>query len=56
MLKHMQVLGGMGSSREVAIYADGDGDFHPYFDWDLSLTSNAEPVRDRNGDVLFDAG
>lgn len=25
MLKYMQRLGGIGSSREVAIYSDGDG-------------------------------
>lgn len=56
MLRHMQMLGGIGRSREVALYSDGDGDFHPRFDWDISLTSNVEPVRDKNGDVLFDAG
>lgn len=56
MLRHMQMLGGIGSSREVALYADGDGDFHPHFDWDISLHSNVSPVRDKNGNVLFDAG
>lgn len=34
MLRTMQSLGSMGSSREVAIYADGDGDFRPKFEWD----------------------
>lgn len=29
MLKYMQQLGGMGASRKVSFYADGDGDFHP---------------------------
>lgn len=56
MLKYMQSLGGMGSSREVALYADGDGDFHPHFNWDRSLVDNANPVRDKNGDVMYDAG
>jgi len=56
MLEHMQSLGNMGSSREVALYADGDGDFRPKFEWDESLSSDAKPTRDKNGDVLYDAG
>ena len=34
MLKKMEQLGGLGSSRPVGIFADGDGDFHPKFKWD----------------------
>ncbi len=57
MLKRMQVLGSMGSSRQVAIYADGDGDFHPTFKWDSDLPEPARPIKDsQSGDVLFDAG
>jgi len=32
MLKYMQQLGSMGSSREITFYADGDGDFRPQFE------------------------
>jgi len=56
MLKHMEKLGGSGSSREVALYSDGDGDFRPEFHWDSSLPNEAKPVRDNDGNVLFDAG
>jgi len=56
MLKHMEVLGNIGSSRKVTIYADGDGDFHPNFEWDNHLSSDKKPARDNNGDVLYDAG
>lgn len=56
MLKYMQQLGEVGSSREVAIYSDGDGDFNPKFEWEKSLDSDESPVRDKDGDVLFDAG
>lgn len=31
MLKYMQQLGSMGSSREVSFFADGDGDYRPRF-------------------------
>lgn len=56
MLKYMEQLGNSGCSRQVAIYADGDGDFHPRFKWDESLPFEMEPARDENGDRLYDAG
>jgi hypothetical protein len=56
MLKYMQTLGGLGSSRKVAIYSDGDGDFRPEFDWDKSLKSDAKPIVDNKGNRLYDAG
>lgn len=56
MLKYMQQLGGMGSSRTVSMYADGDGDFHPKFKWDESLPEVAKPTRDNGGDRFYDAG
>lgn len=59
MLEHMQYLGNIGSSREVAIYSDGDGDFRPKFDF-LDFDGDFEAVKPRrvspNGDVMFDAG
>ena len=56
MLKYMQHLGGMGSSRVVAFYADGDGDFRPKFEWDKELPSDGNPINDIKGDRLYDAG
>ncbi len=56
MLKYMQKLGSVGSSREVCIYSDGDGSFRPKFEWDAALDSEAEPARDKNGDRLYDTG
>lgn len=56
MLKYMQQLGKLGSSREVTFYSDGDGDFRPEFKWDPSLPEIANPKRDISGDRLYDAG
>ena len=56
MLKYMQFLGGIGSSRRVSFYSDGDGDFRPKFTWDKSLSSNVEPVKEENGNRTYDAG
>jgi hypothetical protein len=55
-LKYMQHLGDVGSSRIVAFYADGDGDFRPKFEWDKELSSDAKPVSDTQGDRMYDAG
>lgn len=56
MLKYIQHLGAIGSSRKVSIYADGDGDFRPVFKWNKFLPSDAKPVKDEAGDRLYDAG
>jgi len=56
MLKCMQYYGGLGCSREVGMYADGDGDYHPKFEWDIDIDSDANPVRDEDGNKLYDAG
>lgn len=56
MLKKMQQYGGMGCSRYVSIYSDGDGDFRPKFEWDDALPSEANPINDDNGNVTYDAG
>ena len=55
MLKRMQYLGGIGSSRIVGIYADGDGDFQPHFKWDSDLPPERKPARDMGGDYFYDA-
>lgn len=56
MLKYMEYCGNIGRSREVALYSDGDGDFQPKFSWDSNLLEEAEPVRDDDGNRLYDAG
>lgn len=57
MLKYMQKLGSWGSSREVALFADGDGDYRPKFVFDPELLpEDAKPVKENNGDRLYDAG
>ena len=57
MLKRMQYLGSIGSSREITIYSDGDGDFRPVFEWDRDLPVPVEPLKEfPNGNTFFDAG
>ena len=56
MLKYMQQLGGIGASRRVCFLADGDGDFRPKFQWSPALKSEAKPIKDENGNRLYDAG
>lgn len=55
MLKHMQMLGSIGSSREVTLFADGDGDFRPKFEWDEGLPVG-DPVKNVDDKAFFDAG
>lgn len=56
MLKCMEDYGTIGCSREVGMYADGDGDFRPDFNWDIDIEGDAEPARDKDGDRIYDAG
>ena len=56
ILRRMQVLGEMGSSRKVTLYADGDGDFRPKFKWDGSMPCPAAPLEDDRGNQFFDSG
>lgn len=56
MLKYMQRLGGIGSSRLVSFMADGDGDFNPKFTWHNDLPSEADSIKDEGGHKTFDAG
>lgn len=55
MLKCMQMLGAQGSSRDVTLFADGDGDFRPTFVW-TEVTSPADPFMRANSGAYFDAG
>lgn len=57
MLRNMQTLGNNGSSRNVTLFADGDGDFRPRFSVDDDAEiSAAEPTILKSGDLFFDAG
>ncbi len=56
MLEYIQYCGSVGKSRRVGLYADGDGDFQPQFNWDEKLPSDAKPKTDDNGHRLYDAG
>lgn len=61
MLRQMQRLGSIGSSRKVVFFADGDGDFRPKFEWTIDVPIadgidariREDPVE---GDLFFDAG
>ena len=55
MLKYIEKLGKLGCSRKVAIFADGDGDFHPKFNFNIEF-KEVPPVKEENGDRLYDAG
>lgn len=54
MLKTMERLGNVGSSRDVAIMSDGDGDFQPKFRFSESFAEK-DPVSTEPY-ILFDAG
>ncbi len=57
MLKYMEQLGGLGGSRKVTFYSDGDGDFRPKFEFDKTLLPyRAEPVKNDGGNKTYDAG
>ncbi len=56
LLKYMEQLGGLGSSRTVSFYSDGDGDYRPRFRWSSSLPKPARHKTDDDGDRFFDAG
>lgn len=55
MLKYIEKLGKLGCSRIVAIFADGDGDFHPKFNFNIEF-KEVPPMKEENGDRLYDAG
>jgi hypothetical protein len=61
MLKTMEWLGSVGSSRVVGLYADGDGDFRPKFEF--PQVEVAPPIygddckrKDAICDYFYDAG
>jgi len=56
MLKDMERLGGIGSSRIVSFMSDGDGDFRPRFVFHDDAPADGKPVKDDDGHKLYDAG
>ncbi len=56
MLRQMQYLGAIGSSKWVSIMSDGDGDFRPTFEWANSLPEIADPRKSEDDEVRFDTG
>ena len=45
MLKAMERLGGLGGSRWVRFFSDGDGDYRPKFEWDETLPTPVSPLK-----------
>ena len=54
MLKTMEYLGNVGSSREVSFYSDGDGDYRPKFTFSSELSVKGK--KEKDGKFFFDAG
>lgn len=55
LLREMQRLGQIGSSRPLGFFADGDGDFRPRFDADVDVEPAAPSTVDM-GTPMWDAG
>ena len=56
MLKYMEYLGNLGSSKTVEFFCDGDGDFRPKFTLPLEIKTDIVPFPMENGNAFFDAG
>ena len=58
LLKDMQRLGEMGSSRFRGMYCDGDGDFRPKFTHNFNEFVETSPRIDKGADegLFWDAG
>lgn len=55
MLDFMQHAGAIGMSRTVRLFADGDGDFRPRFEWDIDAET-ALPASGGPDEPFWDAG
>lgn len=56
-LRKMQYLGSIGSSRKVCIFADGDGDFKPKFEFDNKVIDEKFiEVKEKDGTYFYDVG
>lgn len=56
MLKFMETLGEIGSSRNVSLYSDGDGDFRPKFTLIGVDHEEVPPSSGIDGNHNYDAG
>jgi len=56
MLKMMEYCGKVGKSRYVCIMADGDGDFHPEFEFENVEFKEVKPVKETLSVYVYDAG
>lgn len=61
MLDMMQYNGNIGHSEYIGIYSDGDGDYHPNFDYDKTAqkyhTDNYLTIKNPSGQMtMYDAG
>jgi hypothetical protein len=58
MLKLMQNLGGLGGSRMIQFYSDGDGDYRPKFEFEDNMPEPAPGVWKMDNEEIcyFDAG
>ncbi|HDG7527511.1 TPA: hypothetical protein PFR81_002006 [Clostridioides difficile] len=54
MLKMMENLGNVGSSKIVGIYSDGDGDFRPKFEIDTDF-EKVHPKTNKIDMKIYDA-
>lgn len=55
MLKYMEHLGNVGSTRFVTLVVDGDGDFRPKFNTSMKYDVQ-EPREEFRGNKIYDAG
>lgn len=53
MLKMMESLGNVGSSKTIGIYSDGDGDFRPKFEIDTNFI-RVEPKTNTSNMKIYD--
>lgn len=56
LLKRMQYQGGIGTSRWVHFFADGDGDFRPRFRLPSKFGEPAKPTGNDGDEAWWDAG
>lgn len=57
MLKEMERLGDIGSSKIISIYSDGDGDFRPKFTIEEDYKTVQPNIKTNSNDIkVYDAG
>ena len=60
MLQLMEKFGSSGHSGIIGIYADGDGDFRPKFDFDTEFEKSERIIKNgeelSSSEIIFDAG